>query len=85
MKPIDIEVMKNLHERVNIIPVIAKADTLTSEECQYLKKRVIEEIRQNQIRIYEFPDSEDEDENREQKRYKVSLQSYCLLPTKPKC
>lgn len=32
--------MKRLHEKVNIIPLIAKADTLTPEECQQFKKQV---------------------------------------------
>lgn len=36
----DIEFMKRLHEKVNIIPLIAKADTLTPEECQQFKKQV---------------------------------------------
>lgn len=40
LKPIDIEFMLNLHEKVNIIPIIAKADTLTPEECVQFKKNV---------------------------------------------
>jgi hypothetical protein len=32
--------MKRLHEKVNIIPLIAKADTMTPEECQQFKKQV---------------------------------------------
>uniref|UniRef100_A0A7M4EUK8 Septin n=1 Tax=Crocodylus porosus TaxID=8502 RepID=A0A7M4EUK8_CROPO len=39
LKPLDIEFMKRLHEKVNIIPLIAKADTLTPEECQQFKKQ----------------------------------------------
>ncbi|XP_030685181.1 septin-7-like isoform X1 [Nomascus leucogenys] len=31
--------MKRLHEKVNIIPLIVKADTLTPEECQQFKKQ----------------------------------------------
>lgn len=40
LKPLDIEFMKRLHEKVNIIPLIAKADTMTPEECQLFKKQV---------------------------------------------
>ena len=40
LKPLDIEVMKRLHEKVNIIPLIAKADSLTPEECRDFKKNV---------------------------------------------
>jgi hypothetical protein len=37
LKPLDMEFMKQLHDKVNIIPVIAKADTLTEEEIAYFK------------------------------------------------
>ena len=40
LKPLDIEVMRRLHTRVNLIPVIAKADTLTDEEITMFKHRV---------------------------------------------
>ena len=32
LKPLDIEFMKQLHDKINIIPVIGKADTMTPEE-----------------------------------------------------
>jgi len=32
--------MKKLHNKVNIVPVIAKSDVLTKKEIQKLKKRV---------------------------------------------
>jgi len=32
--------MKQIHEKVNLIPVIAKADTLTKDETVLFKKRV---------------------------------------------
>jgi len=40
LKPIDIKFMKSLHHRVNIVPVIAKADMLTPVELKKLKKKV---------------------------------------------
>lgn len=40
LKPLDIEVMKRLHTKVNLIPVIAKSDTLTDEEVVAFKARV---------------------------------------------
>ncbi|XP_063496454.1 uncharacterized protein [Symphalangus syndactylus] len=42
LKPLDIEFMKRLHVKVNIIPLIAKADTLTPEECQQFKKQSLQ-------------------------------------------
>jgi len=70
LKPLDIEVMKRLHEKVNIIPLIAKADSLTPEECRDFKKNILNEIQKNKIKIYEFPDVDDEEENKELKRLK---------------
>lgn len=40
LKPLDIEMMRRLHARVNLIPVIAKSDTLTDEEIVAFKQRV---------------------------------------------
>jgi septin family protein len=40
LKPIDIEFMRRLHTKVNLIPVIAKADTMTDDEIVLFKQRV---------------------------------------------
>lgn len=40
LKPLDVELMKRLHDKVNLIPLIAKADTMTPEECMHFKKQV---------------------------------------------
>ena len=40
LKPLDIEIMKRLGTRVNLIPVIAKADTLTQNDLITFKQRV---------------------------------------------
>lgn len=55
LKPLDVEFMQRLHDKVNIVPVIAKADTLTPEECAHFKKQILTEIAQHKIQIYEFP------------------------------
>ena len=48
LKPVDIQFMKELHHLVNIIPVIAKADTLTPTEVRKLKLRVSERERERE-------------------------------------
>ncbi|XP_070178246.1 protein peanut-like [Littorina saxatilis] len=68
LKPLDVEFMKRLHEKVNIIPLIAKADTLTPDECREFKKTILNEIAQHKIKIYEFPECDDEEEMKIQKR-----------------
>jgi cell division control protein 12 len=40
LKPLDIEVMKKLCTRVNLIPVVAKADTLSPSDLAKFKTRV---------------------------------------------
>jgi hypothetical protein len=40
LKPLDIECMKALHHKVNIVPIIAKADALTPEELVQMKQNV---------------------------------------------
>jgi septin 7 len=59
--------MKRLHDRVNIIPVIAKADTLTSDELRLFKKSIMQDIINEKIKLYEFPDN---DQNKLTKIYK---------------
>ncbi|OWK06798.1 SEPT7, partial [Cervus elaphus hippelaphus] len=73
LKPLDIEFMKRLHEKVNIIPLIAKADTLTPEECQQFKKQIMKEIQEHKIKIYEFPETDDEEENKLVKKIKKQI------------
>jgi septin family protein len=40
LRPIDVIVMKKLSEVVNVVPVIAKADSLTLEERDSFKQKV---------------------------------------------
>ncbi|XP_065189333.1 septin-7-like [Sycon ciliatum] len=62
LKPLDIECMRQLHTRVNIVPVIAKADTMTPEECEDFKKKVMDDIHANDIQVHDFPDFGDDEE-----------------------
>lgn len=55
LKPFDIEVMKKLGDRVNLIPIISKADTLTPNEMIEFKRRIREIIEVQNIRIYSPP------------------------------
>lgn len=40
LRPVDVGFMKALHEKVNIVPLIAKADCLVPSEIRKLKERV---------------------------------------------
>uniref|UniRef100_A0A3Q3IW23 Septin-type G domain-containing protein n=1 Tax=Monopterus albus TaxID=43700 RepID=A0A3Q3IW23_MONAL len=64
LRPVDIEFMKALQDKVNVVPLVAKADCLTPTEIRKLKDRLREEIEKNGIKIYQFPDCDsDEDED----------------------
>uniref|UniRef100_A0A2K6ADB3 Septin-type G domain-containing protein n=1 Tax=Mandrillus leucophaeus TaxID=9568 RepID=A0A2K6ADB3_MANLE len=66
----DSKLMKRMHEKVIIIPLIAKADTLTPEECQQFKKQIMKEIQEHKIKIYELPQTDDDEENKLVKKVK---------------
>ncbi|CAG9812414.1 unnamed protein product [Phaedon cochleariae] len=70
LRHMDLELMKRLHHKVNIVVVIAKADTLTTTEVAKLKKNILNDIRENHIQMYEFPecDSDEDEEFKQQDR-----------------
>jgi len=64
LRQIDLEFLKRLQYKVNLVPVIGKADTLTKPELERLKANINKEIEENDIEIYQFPDCDsDEDED----------------------
>jgi septin 7 len=92
LKPLDVEFMKRLHDKVNVIPVLAKADTMTPEEVSHFKRQIMNQIVQAKIRIYESPDEEttngssasDEADRRENRKMKervpfAVIGSNCLI------
>merc|ERR1712000_271932 len=64
LRELDIELMKRLAPRVNVIPVIGRADSLTPAELAESKKLVMEDIEHYRIPVYNFPyDIEEDDED----------------------
>uniref|UniRef100_A0A914KGP1 Septin n=1 Tax=Meloidogyne incognita TaxID=6306 RepID=A0A914KGP1_MELIC len=57
LKQLDISFMQALQERVNIIPVIAKADTLLPSELGRFKQNIMDDMRKNNISLYKFPEN----------------------------
>ena len=57
LKEIDIKFMKELDTKVNIIPVIAKADGLAVSDAKKLKARILDEIQARDIQIYQIPEA----------------------------
>ncbi|XP_059162949.1 septin-11-like isoform X1 [Physella acuta] len=55
LKALDLVTMKKLDTKVNIIPVIAKADTITKTELTKFKTKLMSELVSNGVHIYQFP------------------------------
>ena len=47
--------MKALDRKCNVIPIRAKADTISKSELIEFKKRIMNEINSNHVNIYQFP------------------------------
>jgi len=63
LRQIDLEFLKRLQYKVNLIPIIAKADCLTVSELKKLKERINTEIEENDIEIYQFPDCDSDEDD----------------------
>ncbi|ODV80864.1 putative septin [Suhomyces tanzawaensis NRRL Y-17324] len=62
LRALDITLMKQVHEKVNLIPVIAKSDTLTGEEIAEFKQRILEDIKYQGIKTFQPLDFENDEE-----------------------
>ncbi|KAH3679786.1 hypothetical protein WICPIJ_008520 [Wickerhamomyces pijperi] len=63
LSPVDVEALKNISNRVNLIPVIAKSDTLTANELNEVKVLVKQIIDGQNIKICEFIEDQDVKDN----------------------
>ncbi|ODV91749.1 hypothetical protein CANCADRAFT_75471 [Tortispora caseinolytica NRRL Y-17796] len=65
LRSLDILVLRKLCEVVNVIPVIGKADALTSDEKRALKTRIREELNFHRLRCYPYDlETHDEDDRK---------------------
>ncbi|KAJ3012069.1 UNVERIFIED_CONTAM: hypothetical protein HDU68_001397 [Siphonaria sp. JEL0065] len=61
LKQLDVQFMKELSSKVNLIPVIAKSDVLTEQEVADFKDRILQDIKANNIQIY-YPHAHENDD-----------------------
>nr|XP_030858845.2 septin-1 isoform X3 [Gorilla gorilla gorilla] len=76
LRPLDVAFLRAVHEKVNIIPVIGKADALMPQETQALKQKIRDQLKEEEIHIYQFPEcdsDEDEDFKRQDAEMKESI------------
>lgn len=72
----DIDLLRRLHTKVNVVLVIAKADALTSNEMKKLKANILEDLEKHNIQLYQFPDcdsDEDEEFQQQDRELKASI------------
>ena len=51
LRMLDVTAMKKLHKKVNLVPVIAKADSFTTSELSRFKAQVLQELKQYDIQV----------------------------------
>ncbi|KAI7691573.1 cdc12 like protein, partial [Hortaea werneckii] len=79
LKPLDIEVMKRLCTRVNLIPVVAKADTLSPHDLARFKHRIRAVIEAQGIKIYQPPLEEDDEAGLQHARSLISAMPFSVI------
>jgi septin family protein len=47
--------MKHLDNKVNIMPIIVKSDTISKSELQRFKQNILNELNSSEVKIYRFP------------------------------
>ncbi|KAG8981460.1 hypothetical protein FRB90_007246 [Tulasnella sp. 427] len=79
LKPLDIEIMKRLGTRVNLIPVVAKADTLTQNDLALFKQRIRDVINAQGIRIYTPPVETDDEQGADHARILAAAMPFSII------
>ncbi|GFY78047.1 septin-11 [Trichonephila inaurata madagascariensis] len=59
LKALDLLAIKLLSQKVNVLPLIAKADTLTKTELQNFKSNIRNELQREKVEIYNFLSDDD--------------------------
>ncbi|WVQ62149.1 hypothetical protein V866_006637 [Kwoniella sp. B9012] len=79
LKPLDVEIMKRLGTRVNLIPVIAKADTMVPEDLLNFKTIIREVVAAQGIKIYTPPVDTEDDSVAEHARIMQSVMPFSII------
>lgn len=79
LKPLDIEIMKRLSTRVNLIPVIAKSDTLNPTELDNFKTRIRDIIEAQDINIYTPPLDLDDPASAEHSKQLIESMPFAII------
>ncbi|KAJ1554249.1 hypothetical protein HK096_004407, partial [Nowakowskiella sp. JEL0078] len=78
LTPIDRIVLERLSARVNIIPVLAKADLLSARQLKLCRNYIMNDMKESGIQVFSFPDDDEEENDPESLALNVELRG--LLP-----
>ncbi|KAF6768822.1 hypothetical protein AHF37_11241 [Paragonimus kellicotti] len=78
MRQVDVEFIRRLQHKVNIVPIIAKADALTAPELRAFKERIMSDFDRYKIDIYRLPEC-DSDEEEEIKRLDKEIKNSFMI------
>lgn len=62
LKPLDLEFCRQVHEKCNLIPVIAKSDILSDDELETFKLRIKKQLEEAGIQLFKPPTYKIDDE-----------------------
>ncbi|KAI8876873.1 Septin [Backusella circina FSU 941] len=79
LKALDIEAMKRLGTRVNLIPIIAKADTLTPKDLARFKENIQHTIETRGIQVYSCTIESDDEETTQRNRSIMSASPFSVI------
>lgn len=60
----DIDCMAALHEKVNLVPIISRADSFNSVQLEKFKENILADLAANNIKYFKFQYDDKEDEER---------------------
>lgn len=80
LRELDIQCLKELSKRCNIIPIMSKADFLTDDERNLNRELIMKDIKTNGIAVYDFSSSfDDVDEGGEDSESIMSLVPFSII------
>lgn len=79
LKPLDIEAMKQIGSRVNLIPVIGKSDCLSKPDLYTFKERIRDCLTYHNIQYYSPPAESEDEENTLRNQSIISAMPYAIV------
>eukprot|EP00123_Amoebidium_parasiticum_P000552 comp11398_c0_seq1/m.5774 comp11398_c0_seq1/g.5774 ORF comp11398_c0_seq1/g.5774 comp11398_c0_seq1/m.5774 type:complete len:383 (-) comp11398_c0_seq1:617-1765(-) len=79
LRALDVASIKSFSQIANVIPIIAKSDTLTPEEREGFKRRIMEDVEAHQIKLYPFVTEDHDEEDVQEVNEWRSKMPFCVI------